>query len=126
RSILTVPWMELGGKVNIHCQQTGFHASVTFLTKPFYGGKVHRVTAEVKNNSGVVVCKASGEWNGLLEFTYATGEKKQIDTTRLSPTPKSVRPLEVQAPYESRKLWQHVTNSLKLGDLNTATEHKKQ
>jgi len=42
RSILTIPWVELGGKVNISCARTGYSATVTFHTKPFYGGKVHR------------------------------------------------------------------------------------
>lgn len=42
RSILTVPWVELGGKVTISCVKSGYSATVTFHTKPFYGGKVHR------------------------------------------------------------------------------------
>uniref|UniRef100_A0A8C3XLL5 Uncharacterized protein n=1 Tax=Chelydra serpentina TaxID=8475 RepID=A0A8C3XLL5_CHESE len=42
RSILTIPWVELGGKVGINCAKTGYSATVTFHTKPFYGGKVHR------------------------------------------------------------------------------------
>lgn len=42
RSILTVPWVELGGKVSINCAKSGYSATVTFHTKPFYGGKVHR------------------------------------------------------------------------------------
>lgn len=42
RSILTIPWVELGGKVNINCAKSGYSATVTFHTKPFYGGKVHR------------------------------------------------------------------------------------
>ena len=33
RSILTVPWMELGGKVNVACPKTGYHATVDFHTK---------------------------------------------------------------------------------------------
>lgn len=33
RSILTVPWVELGGPVTISCQQTGFTANIEFLTK---------------------------------------------------------------------------------------------
>lgn len=40
RSILTVPWVELGGSVTITCPQTGYSAAVEFLTKvgfgPFY------------------------------------------------------------------------------------------
>uniref|UniRef100_A0A673L1W7 Oxysterol-binding protein n=1 Tax=Sinocyclocheilus rhinocerous TaxID=307959 RepID=A0A673L1W7_9TELE len=108
RSILTVPWVELGGKVSICCAKSGYSSTVTFHTKPFYGGKVHRVTAEVKHNpSGTIVCKAQGEWNGTLEFTYSSGETKVIDTSRL-------------------RLWQHVTAALKAGDIDAASEHKHQ
>ncbi len=42
RSILTVPWVELGGKVNVNCAKTDYSAVITFQTKPFYGGKLHR------------------------------------------------------------------------------------
>lgn len=49
RSILTVPWIELGGSVTINCPQTGYHADVEFLTKPFYGGRRNKITTEVRN-----------------------------------------------------------------------------
>ncbi|CAL8247879.1 unnamed protein product [Lota lota] len=125
RSILTVPWVELGGKATISCIKSGYVASINFHTKPFYGGKVHRVTAEVKNNhTGAVVCKAQGEWNGTLEFTYSSGETKVIDTSKLPIIKKKIRPLEKQSQHESRRLWQHVTASLKTGNMEDATEHK--
>ncbi|KFQ88595.1 Oxysterol-binding protein-related protein 10, partial [Phoenicopterus ruber ruber] len=125
RSILTIPWVELGGKVNINCARTGYSATVTFHTKPFYGGKVHRVTAEVKHNpTNTIVCKAQGEWNGTLEFTYSNGETKVIDTNKLPVIRKKIRPIAKQGPLESRHLWQHVTNSLKEGNIDAATEHK--
>ncbi|XDV33653.1 hypothetical protein PO909_003975, partial [Leuciscus waleckii] len=125
RSIITVPWVELGGKVSISCAQTGYSASVTFHTKPFYGGKVHRVSAEVKqNSSGTVVCKAQGEWNGTLEFTYSSGETKVIDTNKLPVIRKMIRPVEKQGRRESRRLWSHVTAALKEGNIDLATEHK--
>jgi len=38
---------------------------------------------------------------------------------------KRVRPVAKQGEFESRKLWQHVTNALRVGDINTATDHKK-
>nr|XP_046272882.1 oxysterol-binding protein-related protein 10 isoform X2 [Scatophagus argus] len=125
RSILTVPWVELGGKVSINCVKSGYSATVTFHTKPFYGGKVHRVTAEVKHNpTNTIVCKAQGEWNGTLEFTYSSGETKVIDTAKLPVTRKKLRPVERQGRTESRRLWQHVTKSLKEGNIDEATEHK--
>ncbi|XP_062972714.1 oxysterol-binding protein-related protein 11 isoform X1 [Elgaria multicarinata webbii] len=126
RSILTVPWVELGGKVSVNCAKTGYSASITFHTKPFYGGKLHRVTGEVKQNAtNTVVCRVQGEWNSILEFTYNNGETKCMDLSKLSVTRKRVRPIEKQGPFESRKLWQHVTESLREGDIDKATEHKK-
>ena len=75
RSILTFPWVELGGKVHITCAKTGYNASVTFHTKPFYGGKLHRVTGEVKNaSSGRVICKINGEWNSKLEISFTSNQ----------------------------------------------------
>ncbi|NXJ04094.1 OSB11 protein, partial [Odontophorus gujanensis] len=126
RSILTVPWVELGGKVNINCAKTGYSASINFHTKPFYGGKLHRVTGEVKQNAtNTVVCRVQGEWNSVLEFAYSNGETKYVDLTKLSVTRKRVRPIEKQGPFESRRLWQHVTESLRDGDIDKATEHKR-
>ncbi|XP_055071348.2 oxysterol-binding protein-related protein 11 isoform X1 [Misgurnus anguillicaudatus] len=125
RSILTVPWVELGGKVNVNCAKTGYSAIITFQTKPFYGGKLHRVNAEVKHNpTNSVVCRVQGEWNGTLEFAYTSGETRVTDVTNLPVTRKRVRPNELQGPYESRRLWQHVTESLKERDMEKATEHK--
>uniref|UniRef100_A0A8C8SQE0 Oxysterol-binding protein n=1 Tax=Pelusios castaneus TaxID=367368 RepID=A0A8C8SQE0_9SAUR len=126
RSILTVPWVELGGKINVNCAKTGYSANITFHTKPFYGGKLHRVTGEVKQNAtNTVVCKVQGEWNSVLEFTYSNGETKNVDLRKLSVTRKRVRPLEKQGPFESRRLWQHVTESLRDGNMDKATEHKR-
>ncbi|XP_053699608.1 oxysterol-binding protein-related protein 10-like isoform X3 [Synchiropus splendidus] len=127
RSILAVPWVELGGKVSVSCAQSGYSAAVTFHTKPFCGGKVHRVTAEVRNNTtGNVVCKAQGEWNKTLEFTSSSGESKVIDTSKLPVYKKKIRPLQKQNENESRRIWQHVTSSLKAGNMDAATEHKRQ
>uniref|UniRef100_A0A8C4IWA2 Oxysterol-binding protein n=1 Tax=Dicentrarchus labrax TaxID=13489 RepID=A0A8C4IWA2_DICLA len=126
RSILTVPWVELGGKVNISCAKSGYSAIITFQTKPFYGGKLHKVTAEVKHNTtNAVVCRVQGEWNGVLEFSYTSGETRVVDVTKLPVSKKSVRPVEKQGPTESRRLWQHVTESLREKDIEKATEHKR-
>lgn len=63
----------------------------------------NRVMAEVKHNpTGTIVCKAQGEWNGTLEFTYSSGETKVIDTSKLPVIKKKIRPLEKQGQYESR------------------------
>ncbi|XP_072273989.1 oxysterol-binding protein-related protein 11 [Pyxicephalus adspersus] len=126
RSILTVPWVELGGKINVNCAKTGYTAAITFHTKPFYGGKLHRVTGEVKHNTtNTVVCKIQGEWNSILEFTYSNGETRTVDLTKLPVTRKRVRPVEKQGLFESRRLWSHVTEALMAKNIEEATEHKR-
>ena len=37
RSILTVPWIEMGGKINIACAKTGYSSLVEFHTKVIPG-----------------------------------------------------------------------------------------
>jgi len=54
------------------------------------------------NQTGSVVCKAQGEWNGVLEFTYSNGDSKVIDTAKQPITRKKIQPMERQGAYESR------------------------
>nr|KAF6383090.1 oxysterol binding protein like 9 [Pipistrellus kuhlii] len=126
RSILTVPWVELGGECNINCSKTGYSANIVFHTKPFYGGKKHRITAEIFSpNDKKSFCSIEGEWNGVMYAKYATGENAVfIDTKKLPIIKKKVRKLEDQNEYESRCLWKDVTFNLKIRDIDAATEAK--
>ncbi|XP_056388230.1 oxysterol-binding protein-related protein 9 isoform X4 [Hyla sarda] len=126
RSILTVPWVELGGECNINCSKTGYSATITFHTKPFYGGKKHRVTAEIyPPNDKKSFCSVEGEWNGVMYAKYANGENVVfIDTKKMPTVKKRVRKLEDQQEYESRRLWKDVTLNLKIRDIDAATEAK--
>ncbi|KAM7098821.1 oxysterol-binding protein-related protein 9 isoform 9-T10 [Molossus nigricans] len=126
RSILTVPWVELGGECNINCSKTGYSANIIFHTKPFYGGKKHRITAEIFSpNDKKSFCSIEGEWNGVMYAKYATGENSVfIDTKKLPIIKKKVRKLEDQNEYESRCLWKDVTFNLKIRDIDAATEAK--
>ncbi|XP_067931574.1 oxysterol-binding protein-related protein 11-like isoform X2 [Watersipora subatra] len=123
RSILTYPWVELGDKCTITCKKSGFSSSIVFHTKPFYGGKLNRISGEVKRPDGSLCTKLGGTWNGEIDITSAAGTKV-ISTEMLPIHKKKVRPIAKQGEHESRRLWQHVTNALRHNDINTATEHK--
>ncbi len=43
RSILTVPWVELGGKVSITCPKTNYVANIEFKCKQFFSSDVNKV-----------------------------------------------------------------------------------
>ena len=44
RSILTVPWVELGGKCIIQCAKTGYSATLEFKCKQFFSSDVNKVS----------------------------------------------------------------------------------
>ena len=70
RSILTHPWTEIGGKVNISCSKTGYSSSITFHTKPMYGGLHDHITGEIKHlPTSRIICRINGEWTEKIEFT---------------------------------------------------------
>lgn len=131
RSILTVPWIELGGSVTINCPQTGYHAEIEFLTKPFYGGKKNKVTAEIyAPNEKKSFVSIAGEWSGLMEAKWHDSAKPKtevfVDVNKIPIFKKQVRPISEQTEYESRNVWKEVTAGLKLNEIERATNAKCQ
>ncbi|XP_014227981.1 oxysterol-binding protein-related protein 9 isoform X2 [Trichogramma pretiosum] len=126
RSILTVPWIELGGATSIVCAQTGYQASVDFLTKPFYGGKKNRITCSVtgpQDKKPFLVI--NGDWNGAMEAKWADGRTEVFaDVREQKVERKLVKPMSEQEDDESRKVWREVTMGLRINDMDKATAAK--
>ena len=51
-SIMTTPWVELGGGCKITCPQSGYSANIEFKRKPFWGAEYNKVTAEIMPPGG--------------------------------------------------------------------------
>eukprot|EP00069_Balaena_mysticetus_P011768 bmy_07315T0 len=109
RSILTVPWVELGGECNINCSKTGYSANIISHTKPFYGGKKHGISAEIFSPND----KKGIEWCNVCKILNRGKYLVFIDNKNLPITKKKVRKLEDENEYESRCLWKDVTFNLK-------------
>lgn len=124
RSLLNQPYVELNGRVSVTCGDAV--APITFHPKPFYGGKLHCVSGEVKSGSGDVVCKVSGEWDGKLELQYPDGNTREWPVREQHRQRKRCRPVDAQDTCESRRLWRAVTQALRSGDLMLASHHKFQ
>lgn len=126
RSYLSEPWMEFGGKINITCPETKMSAGVIFQTKPFYGGKAHHVTAEVKAAGGNTTARLSGDWMaGVYEVSWVDGTVESVDLqTEGVLMDKHVRPVAFQSENESLKLWEPVKRALLAGDLLEAANSK--
>ncbi|XP_014475737.1 PREDICTED: oxysterol-binding protein-related protein 9 isoform X1 [Dinoponera quadriceps] len=127
RSILTVPWVELGGTVTINCLQTGYHATVEFLTKPFYGGKRNRITCQAfQAGDKKPFLIINGEWSGMMEAKWSDGQRSEIfaDVKELDTERKLVKTVCEQEECESRRVWRDVTVGLRINDMDKATAAK--
>ncbi|KAH7699821.1 Oxysterol binding protein [Aphelenchoides avenae] len=127
RSIMSTPWVELGGKVEIKCEKTGYHGEIEFQTKPFFGGKPHRIQGSVyKQGLKKPVMTLRGEWNGVIYAKKATGDEFVFTDVRAKPeVRKECEPVETQGERESRRLWRHVTAALYHNKINIASGSKR-
>merc|ERR1719186_898243 len=126
RSILTTPWVELGGKCDITCPQSGYRAEVEFKCKQFWGTEQNMVVAQMYSpESKKAVLKVEGEWTNKMMAKWASGKQETfLDVTQLKPQKKVVKPVAEQERYESRRLWRAVTAGLKDNRIEEATEEK--
>uniref|UniRef100_H2YQU2 Oxysterol-binding protein n=1 Tax=Ciona savignyi TaxID=51511 RepID=H2YQU2_CIOSA len=127
RSILTVPWVELGGDCTITCEKTGYNAFIKFHTKPFYGGKAHRISAEIfAPNEKKPLCTVEGDWNDHMFIKYTSGcNDSFFNAKKKMKTQKLVRKIELQGELESRRLWEKVTFNLHNNNIDEATDGKR-
>jgi len=127
RSIMSTPWIELGGKVEVKCEKTGYYAEIEFLTKPFFGGKPHKIQGGIyKQNIKKPILAIRGEWNGLIYAKPLNGEEYLFLDVKAKPeVRKECEPITNQEDRESRKLWRHVTAALFRNKINVASGAKR-
>ncbi|KAL6729249.1 hypothetical protein Aduo_000323 [Ancylostoma duodenale] len=127
RSIMSTPWVELGGKVKITCEKTGYYADIDFLTKPFFGGKPHRIQGNLyREGNKKPFMTIRGEWNNVMMAKPAYGEEYLFIDVRAQPEmKKECVPVMQQGERESRRLWRHVTAALLRNRINIATTAKR-
>ncbi|CAJ0578082.1 unnamed protein product, partial [Mesorhabditis spiculigera] len=127
RSIMSTPWVELGGKVKIICEKTGYYADIEFLTKPFFGGKPHRIQGNVYHEGGKKpILTIKGEWNSVMFAKPVHGDEYVFIDVKAEPeVKKECVPVMQQGERESRRLWRHVTAGLLRNRINVATTAKR-
>lgn len=62
--------MELGGKVNIICEKTGYYTELEFKLKPFLGGseQMNQVVGRIRLGKETLA-SISGYWDGQINIT---------------------------------------------------------
>ncbi|OZC06616.1 PH domain protein [Onchocerca flexuosa] len=127
RSIMSTPWIELGGKVTVNCVKTGYSAEIDFLTKPFFGGKAHRISGSIyRSGFRKPILTIKGEWNGVITAKPLNGEEYLfVDVKHYPEVKKECEPVARQGDRESRRLWRHVTVALQKNNIQLATNAKR-
>ncbi|XP_025831382.1 oxysterol-binding protein-related protein 8 isoform X2 [Agrilus planipennis] len=122
--------MELGGKVYIHCEKTGYKTELEFKLRPFLGGaeQTNCVSGRIKLGKETLAT-IDGYWDGVTQIKDKRSGEEQVlwnptANVRKSRLKRYTVPLEHQGEMESERLWQHVSSAILRDDMNTATEEK--
>ncbi|XP_066158649.1 oxysterol-binding protein-related protein 8 isoform X2 [Euwallacea fornicatus] len=122
--------MELGGKITIDCEKTGYYTEIEFKLKPFLGGseQTNCITGRLKLGKETLAT-IEGYWDGAINIKdKRTGEMQLLFAS--APAVRKQRllrytvSLDNQEENESERLWQHVSAAILRDDMNSATEEK--
>jgi hypothetical protein len=113
------PYIELADSTAIS-SDTGYTATIDYKGKGWVSGKAHSYKAVLSHN-GKTVRSYEGTWTGIGKvaksdevFTDSTVPKDEV----------SVKPIEQQGEWESRRLWSKVANGIRTGDYDAASREK--
>lgn len=122
--------MELGGKINIECDNTGYKAELEFKLKPFIGGSEYTnlVTGKIKLGKETMAT-INGHWDSKIKIKDSkSGEETVLFEPTVEVRSRRLKrytvPLESQSTFESERLWQHVSAAIARDDQVGATEEK--
>jgi len=122
--------MELGGKVNITCEKTGYSTEMEFKLRPFLGGGelTNAVSGRIRIGKETLAV-LDGHWDDKVTIKdKKTGQEEVL--WQVTPEIKSNRlkrytvPVEDQVDWESAKLWHNVGQAIGNEDQVAATEEK--
>jgi hypothetical protein len=119
--------LELGDTCVARNDKNGITCDLEFKTKGFFSGTYNAILGKVRNKS-TDVGEVSGRWSHVMDFKSSkTGNRRVLfDAVKDGQTicPKWVAPEQEQEPYESRRLWQRLTNAINDKDMEAATDAK--
>lgn len=122
--------MELGGKINIECENTGYRTELEFKLKPFLGGSdaINVVTGKIKLGKETLAT-ISGHWDKECRIKdVKTGEETILFKADAEMRSKRLKrylvPMDEQLPHESKRLWRNVSDAIAREDQVAATDEK--
>lgn len=126
--------LEMGGKVSIECDDSGYHAEVEFKTKGMFGGEYNLIEGKIKHKGNKkTLYKIHGKWNEKMVIVdeQAGGGKHAPSEPFFDPAEQSVFRKVIAEDDDlpdtnSLRIWAAVTEALLKKDLHGATAAKTQ
>ncbi|XP_060648609.1 oxysterol-binding protein-related protein 8 isoform X6 [Drosophila nasuta] len=122
--------MELGGKINIECENTGYKTELEFKLKPFLGGSeaTNVVVGKIKFGKETLAT-IQGHWDKECRIKdLRTGDEtvlfKADNEMRAKRLTRHLVPMDKQLPTESARLWHLVSEAIANEDQVAATNEK--
>ncbi|CAH0731130.1 unnamed protein product, partial [Brenthis ino] len=121
--------MELGGKVHVICQETGYQADVEFKLRSFLGGadQTNAISGRIKRGKDTVAT-IEGYWDGKIDIKdKKTGEETnllEVSILKEQRLPRFLMKIDRQQEWESQRLWIKVSEAIQNEDQIVATEQK--
>lgn len=122
--------MELGGKVSIECENTGYRAEIEFKLKPFLGGTeaTNVISGRLKLGKETLAT-LHGHWDSDIKIKDSRTSQEEVffaanNEIKARRLKRFTVPIEAQAATDSERLWQHVSAAIFRDDQVAATEEK--
>ncbi|KAI9311918.1 hypothetical protein BX666DRAFT_1866894 [Dichotomocladium elegans] len=122
------PYIELTGNSYIQ-SSTGYYATIEYSSRGWISGEKNHFKCYIRKNAGnpkEYVYKVEGQWSGKSSITpYGTKSSSAfLDVNELKAGEIKSKPLEEQGEWESRRVWQKVSEAIRVGDTQTAGVEK--
>jgi len=122
--------MELGGKVVINCEKTGYTTEMEFKLRPFLGGGelTNAVSGRIKIGKETIAV-LDGHWDDTVTIKDKKSGQEEVlwqvtNDIKSSRLKRFTVPLDEQGEMESAWLWRHVSKAIVDEDQIAATEEK--
>lgn len=121
------PYIELADTTYIH-SSTGYLATINYSGRGYFSGKAHSFHATVtQSGSSTSLLEVAGDWSG--SSTVKKGTLLPVSSTfwdaNVSPREEiQVKPISEMGEYESRRLWQVVSQGIRTGNYDVASKDK--
>jgi len=117
------PYVELVDSSAIQ-SSTGYTATIEYKGKGYFSGKAHSFKATLsETHSGKHIQTYEGQWTGVSHVVGGKFPTVFLDTS----APKeevTVKPVDEQGEWESRRLWAKVAQGIRTGNYDEAAKEK--